>query len=98
MLSRSLLVSFLATAVLGPGAALAEGPANPPSSVDGRVEQAAIDALGKEVESGRATAAIVVFVRDGAVRFSMAWGFEDPARRVPDGTASPSHEVACLLA
>jgi CubicO group peptidase (beta-lactamase class C family) len=97
----ALLASLLAALVACSAASstaraqvVADEAAPEPSSVlDGSVEQRVGSLLRQAVASGRTSAAVLVFVRDGKLRIEEAFGYEDSQHRTPVTTAESRFSV-----
>ena len=63
------------------------------SVLDGSVEQRVGSLLRQAVASGRTSAAVLVFWRDGSLRIAEGFGYEDPQRRTPVTTAESRFSV-----
>jgi CubicO group peptidase (beta-lactamase class C family) len=82
-----------------PGPPVADTLAADPSAplpLDARVQSKFAAVLRQAVDSGRNSAAVLVYVRDGKVRLAEAEGFEEPERRVPITTAQSRFAMASI--
>jgi CubicO group peptidase (beta-lactamase class C family) len=96
LLAALLAALFVCSAAISTARAqtLADEAAPESSSVlDGSVEQRVGSLLRQAVASGRISAAVLVFVRDGKLRIQEAFGYEDPQRLTPVTTAESRFSV-----